>query len=64
MTHPVNVRTYTFHPQQIFQTEDFASDLQALLRADTGGGVGNATLIHHFDITIIQGTVVVTAITE
>jgi len=64
MSHPVNVNTYTFHPKKIFQTKDFASDLQALLRTDTGGGVGNATLIHHFDITVIQGSVVVTVITE
>ena len=64
MSHPVNVQTYTFHPKQIFETEDFASDLQALLRTQTGGGVGNATLIHHFEVTLIMGTVVVTVITE
>ena len=64
MSHPVNVNTYTFHPKEIFQTGNFDNDLQALLRTLTGGGVGNATLIHQFDITVIMGTVVVTVITE
>jgi len=60
----LNVKTYKFHPNKIFGTEDFASDLQALLRTETGGGIGDATKIHHFDIEVILGTVVVTVITE
>jgi|9_EtaG_2_1085328.scaffolds.fasta_scaffold128658_2 hypothetical protein len=58
----LNVRTFTFHPKQIFETEDFASDLQALLRTETGGGNGDTTKVTHFDVEVIMGTVVVTVV--
>lgn len=60
----LNVNVYTYHPKRIFQSEDMASDLQALLRTATGGGNGDTTKLVHLDMEVVMGSIVIVAVTK
>lgn len=60
----VDVNTYTYHPNRIFDIQDIATDLQTKLRDITGGGLGDSTKIVSIDTEVVRGSIVVIVVTK
>jgi len=60
----LNVDCYSYTPGEMHDNATIGADLQTKLRALTGGGSGDPSKIHHFEVRMILGMVHVFVISE